>query len=150
MKLNNKGFTFIELLVVAVILGILLTIAYPRLEKVRTRWELNGVARQMVSDIRKMQQKAVVEQITGLNITLNQAARKYYLKENSKVLESRDLSRVITGISVKPKDFTIVEFYTNGMTSGAGTIALSNRYGEFRYIVILNTTGRVRISSTPP
>ena len=28
MKLNNKGFTFIELLVVAVILGILLTIAY--------------------------------------------------------------------------------------------------------------------------
>ena len=65
MKLNNKGFTFIELLVVAVILGILLTIAYPRLEKVRTRWELNGVARQMVSDIRKMQQKAVVEQITG-------------------------------------------------------------------------------------
>ena len=101
----------------------------------------------MVSDIRKMQQKAVVE-ITGLNITLNQAAKVF--KGKFKVLESRDLSRVITGISVKPKDFTIVEFYTNGMTSGAGTIALSNRYGEFRYIVILNTTGRVRISSTPP
>jgi prepilin-type N-terminal cleavage/methylation domain-containing protein len=77
---NNKGFTFIELLIVIVIFGILMTIAYPKFEKEKARWELNAVARQMVTDIRKWQQKAVVEKEAGLKMTLNLDARKYTLK----------------------------------------------------------------------
>jgi type IV fimbrial biogenesis protein FimT len=147
---NNKGFTFIELLIVIVIFGILVTIAYPKFEKEKARWELNAVARQMVTDIRKWQQKAVVEKEAGLKMTLNLDARKYTLRKYTSIVESRDLSKTVVSMTVKPATFTTVEFYSNGTTNSAGTIALKNRYGEFRYIVILNTTGRVRISTTPP
>jgi prepilin-type N-terminal cleavage/methylation domain-containing protein len=41
---NNKGFTFIELLIVIIIFGILVTIAYPKFEKEKARWELNKVS----------------------------------------------------------------------------------------------------------
>ncbi|MEL7568043.1 MAG: GspH/FimT family protein [Dehalobacterium sp.] len=147
---NNKGFTFLELLIVIIILGILVTIAYPKFEKEKARWELNTVARQMVTDIRKWQQRAVVEQKYGLKITINKEKRKYSLKENLQEIESRDISGAVTSLSVAPETFTTVEFYPTGMTSGAGHFTLKNRYGEYKYIVILNTTGRVRISSTPP
>ncbi|MGI6629225.1 MAG: pilus assembly FimT family protein [Bacillota bacterium] len=63
---NNKGFTFIELLIVIVIFGILVTIAYPKFEKEKARWELNAVARQMVTDIRKWQQKLLWKKKQGL------------------------------------------------------------------------------------
>jgi len=147
---DNNGFTFLELLIVIIIFGILITIAYPKFEKEKARWELNTVARQMMTDIRKWQQRAVVEQKYGLKIMINQEARKYSLKENLNVIESHDISGIITSLTVTPVSYTTVEFYPTGKTSGAGHFTLRNRYGEYKYIVILNTTGRVRISSTPP
>lgn len=149
---NDKGFTFLELLIVIIIFGILITIAYPKFEKEKARWELNAVARQMVTDIRKWQQRAVVEQRYGLKIIVNQEARRYALAEHTQIIENekRDISGTVTSLTVTPETFTTVEFYPTGMTSGAGHFTLQNRYGEYKYIVILNTTGRVRISSTPP
>jgi len=91
-----------------------------------------------------------MEQAYGLKITVDQSAKKYLLKEGLLIRESHDLSSMIESISLSPPGLTTVEFYPTGKTSAAGTFALQSRYNDFLYVVILNTTGRVRVSSTPP
>jgi prepilin-type N-terminal cleavage/methylation domain-containing protein len=146
---NNKGFSFIELAIVIVLMGIILGIAYPKFERSMANWELNVTARKMATDIRRWQQKAVTEEKSGLKLTINQEQKIYYLKEDIYIKETHDLSDVVKSISVAPVTFNNINFTPTGKTSAAGTIALENRAGGFKYIIV-NTTGRVRVSSTRP
>lgn len=147
---DDKSFTLIELVCVLTIAGVLFGLAMPCFFRSLARWELDAVTWQMSMDIKKWQQKALCEQKYGLKLVVNQSLRKYYLMEGTTVREMKDLSKNLSSLSVTPASFYTVEFFPSGSTSAAGTYALKNRYGEYKYIVILNTTGRVRISSTPP
>lgn len=146
----NKSFTLIELVCVLTIAGVLLGLAVPCFFRSLAWWELDAVTWQMSMDIKKWQQKALCEQKYGLKLVVNQSQRKYYLMEGAAVREMKDLSKNLSSLSVTPASFFTVEFFPSGSTSAAGTYALENRYGKYKYIVILNTTGRVRISTTRP
>ncbi len=64
-------------------------------------------------------------------------------------MEIHDLSKAVSSLTVSPDNLTTIEFYTNGMTSGAGTFTLKNQYGSYKYIVILNTTGELEFPPLP-
>ncbi|MGI6065457.1 MAG: pilus assembly FimT family protein [Bacillota bacterium] len=147
---DAKGFTLVELICVLTIVSILMGIAVPKFSHSLARWELDVAAWKMAIHIRKWQQKAVTEQRFGLRLVIDQKSRKFHLKDGSVIKETYDMSNLLKSISFSPEDFYMVEFYPTGVTSAAGTYALENYQGAFKYIVILNSTGRVRISSKRP
>lgn len=149
-KNNQKGFTLVELICVLAIISTLAGIAMPLFLRSIAQWELDAAAWKMANHIKKWQQKAVTEQKYGLKLVVDQNGRKFHLKDGAVIKETHDLSNSLKSISIAPQSFYTVEFYPSGVTSAAGTYTLENYQGAYKFIVILNTTGRVRVSSNPP
>lgn len=147
LRFNNKGFTLIEVVCVVVILGILSSIAFPQFGKTLGKWELDVVARQMASDIRKWQQVAVKEQ-DNYKMVVDTTNKKYYFRKGMLILEKHDLSSSLKRLSTT-RNFNNIYFYSSGAPSLIGHYTLENKYGEIKYVVI-NTTGRVRVTSSLP
>ena len=62
MNLGKKGFTFIELTVVIVLIGLTLAIAVPRFRFAMLTDELRGTVRRMVGTVRTLRHEAIREQ----------------------------------------------------------------------------------------
>jgi len=61
-KLNNKGFTLIELMLVIMVLGVILFLAVPAIRDVLTTDKLKSASRQLIGLERKLRTDAVREQ----------------------------------------------------------------------------------------
>lgn len=61
MPLEEKGYTLIELMVVIVLLGLIFTIATPRIRDALFRDDLKGATRQMVGLISRLRDEAIRE-----------------------------------------------------------------------------------------
>jgi prepilin-type N-terminal cleavage/methylation domain-containing protein len=61
MPLDKKGYTLIELMVVIVLLGLIFTIATPKIRDALFRDELKGATRQMVGLITRLRNEAIRE-----------------------------------------------------------------------------------------
>ncbi len=61
MPLDKKGYTLIELMVVIVLLGLIFTIATPKIRDALFRDELKGATRQMVGLITQLRNEAIRE-----------------------------------------------------------------------------------------
>lgn len=62
LKIQN-GFTLTETMIIVAIIGILALISFPVLRDFQPTLQLNGVVRELVSDLRLTQQLAVSEQV---------------------------------------------------------------------------------------
>jgi len=62
LNLGKKGFTFIELTVVIVLIGLTLTLAVPRLRYAMLTDDLKGTVRRMVGTVRSLRNEAIREQ----------------------------------------------------------------------------------------
>lgn len=147
LRFNNKGFTLIEVVCVAAILGIFSSMAFPQFGKTLEKWEMDVSARQMASDIRKWQQVAVKEQDT-YKMVVDTTNKKYYFRKGMLILEKHDLSSSLKRLSAT-RNFNNVYFYPSGVPSIIGHYTLENKYGEIKYVVV-NITGRVRVTSSFP
>ncbi|MDD5750340.1 MAG: prepilin-type N-terminal cleavage/methylation domain-containing protein [Candidatus Pacebacteria bacterium] len=64
MVRNNKnGFTLTELLVVIGIMAVLAAVGWPAITSLQPSLKLNGVSRELVTNLRSAQQRAVSEQV---------------------------------------------------------------------------------------
>jgi prepilin-type N-terminal cleavage/methylation domain-containing protein len=145
---NEKGFTLIEITLVIVILGILLAIAFPGFAHLKHKFDLEMATRYMVSDIRKWQFKAIAEQ-KDYRFVLNAGTKTYSFRDGVKIKESRNLSSMIKSIS--PTE-GMSEFYLrpSGVTSRAGHFLIKNAANDIKFVYVLNTTGRIRVSDQAP
>ncbi|MGI6678592.1 MAG: pilus assembly FimT family protein [Dehalobacterium sp.] len=148
MSNNEKGFTLIEITLVLVILGIVLTIAYPMVTHMKQRVELEMAARYMVSDMRKWQFHAIAEQ-KDIRFVLDAGTKKYSFRDGVKIKEVRDLSSMIKNIG-HTEGMSAFYLRPSGLTSRAGHFLLKNAANDIKFIYVLNTTGRIRVSDLPP
>jgi type IV fimbrial biogenesis protein FimT len=56
---KNKGFTLVEMMVVVALITILISVAIPSLLSQRPLWRVNGAAREILTDMRLTQSKAI-------------------------------------------------------------------------------------------
>jgi general secretion pathway protein H len=72
---NNKGYTLIELAVVVLIIGLMLTFAVPRVRDVLREDGLKTAARQLTGAVKELRNEAVREQVDYvLHLDLNNSA----------------------------------------------------------------------------
>ena len=139
-KLNEKGYTLIELVLVLAILGIILLISMPTISNINDAY-LNHFSRQLLYDIRYVKNMNMAEPMKSYNMVLlgdgYQVRYADPMPAFHKVVDLRD------NYSLSFYDST-VWFNANGTPRRAQTIKiLNNSTGRYREITINVNTGRI-------
>lgn len=149
---NNKGFTLAELIFALALLTILMAVAMPHFSTALTELKLTADARQMAGVLRMARTEAIT---TGTNrqvvFYVNDSQRPRY---QSVGRASYPLSPGVKFAGTKPfnsrfKNQPACIFMPNGRAVQGGTVTLKAE-NKYKYVIVLNNTGRIRVSDTPP
>lgn len=152
-KINKKGVTLLELVIVMVIVALGAVLIAPNIGGWLSHYRLRGATRDVVSTMRTAQMKAVSQNLAycvSFNIG---PPGSYVLQRNSagNWLDEGAVQILPTGITIgnilgfpEQGGRRIAQFNPNS-TSSAGSVTLNNPKGGVRKIVITAATGRVRI-----
>ena len=152
MKMNRKGVTLIELIVVIVIIGIGAVLFAPNIGAWLPNYRLRSAARDVVSTMRTAQMRAVSTNLQ-YRINLNPAdvgANSYVLERNTGGIWVTEppIQPLPTGVTIVGNTLPNqrAEFNQNS-TSSSGTLTLQNSRGTQRRLTITSSTGRVTITT---
>jgi len=150
---GGRGFTYVELLTVTVVILIMLMVAIPRVGSVVQHLRLRSAAWQLAGDLRLARQRAVTLR-TRMRVCLSSCALSVpagaYSMEIDRGTPSVPDWKSESGLAVRlPRDVTVgttatVTFASTGMAS-AGTYTLANQMGT--YEVAVSLAGQVRVCS---
>ncbi len=144
-KRSSKGLTLIELVIVVTILGILMGLATPIINKVVERHAVTAYAREFASDIRLIRQTNIHGDTT---VKIQILGDKYVIKRGTKVIETKNAP---SGVRFLDRYGSEIFFSGYGVPLGLGaaTIDITNSYGNIYEVIIMVNTGRVRIRPHP-
>ena len=157
-KSNNKGITMLEMMIIAVIIGITSTLAIPRFGQVMDKLRLKTAGRDILSSLRLARSNAVSQRSQfGVYFDLN--SRQYVLFKDlanpgSFTYDAGSDSDMVTKTLPARVNFgydsfsnSVVIFRPNGSASSSGLIELyscEDYYGSFT-VDVLSSTGRVKL-----
>jgi prepilin-type N-terminal cleavage/methylation domain-containing protein len=147
MKMNRKGVTLIELIIVFVIIAIGAVLAIPNIRPFLANYRLRTATRDITSTLRTAQMKAVSNNL-NYEVSFDIGARSYILQRNTGAGYFPDAGTVVAGTQYLPTGISIVIPGNNPVTfspnssSNGGSIQLSNTKNT-RTITILSSTGRI-------
>lgn len=157
-KNNNKGITLLEMMIIAVVIGITSTLAIPRFGQVMEKLKLKTTGRDIVSSLRLARSSAVSQRDQfGVYFDLN--SRQYVLFKDlanpgSFTYDVGSDSDMVTKTLPARVNFgydsfsnSVVIFRPNGSASSSGLIELysyEDYYGSFT-VDVLSSTGRVKL-----
>ena len=145
-KMNKKGVTLLELLVVIIIIGICAVLISPGIGAWIPNYRLRGATRDVVSTLRTSQIKA---------ISINTDYRVNFQNSTNYIIEYRDTlgNWVAEGLqqtlppgiqfTAFPRIFT---FNPNSTASLTGSLILLNTKGSTRTITLTTATGKINVS----
>ncbi len=140
---QQSGMTFIELILVLMIIGILAAILIPKLELTSTpsRASLYGAAYMVASDIRYAQEFAMANHVSK-SVILSSGSSVYTFNPTNNMDPS---GRLPSGVTIS-NNFTIT-FNSLGepITGGGGSVIVSDGVWT-KTISVVNYTGKVNIS----
>ncbi len=146
---RHKGFTLIELMVVLLIMGMLLSLAWPRLDRIYQHYALNSSATQLAWTLREARSEAMFKgQPSSIRfyVSLNRYrsdTQAYYLLKGIQYVGEPNFTYRIGSIPA-------CSFNGTGAPAGGGTVVLKNRFNERKYIIVNPVLGKVRVSDKPP
>ena len=144
---HNKGYTLMELMVVAGIISLLLALSLNGIYNLIQWNKLNTTAALLSSELKNTQSSAFYE---GVYYKLQfwptlDRYRIYKQTELCKDIQLEDINLFNTNFTDNN-----LYFYPNGVPSMGGTITLKNKKGKVLYLIMTPVTARVRISLNPP
>ena len=157
LKKNQKGFTFIEMMIVVVIIGLLATLAAGTFDRFFRQQKLRAAGRELLSDLRLARSYAVARR-AQYGIYFDQNARQYVLFKDvinpgNYTYDSGDSVVKTTSL---PSIFalnnctfpnTAVVYLSTGSASSSGTVDIYNsELAKYMRADVLASTGRVRLS----
>ena len=150
MKMNKRGVTLLELIVVFVIIAIGATLMIPNMGAWLPNYRLRSATRDLVSTMRAAQMRAVSN---NLEYEVFITGGSYTLKRNSMGwIDDGDTKTLPTGITIFSNTFPSMgttpagsALFRPNSSSNGGTIVLQNTKLTRRTITVLPSTGRISI-----
>ncbi len=142
MKMNKKGVTLIELIVVLVIIAIGAVLMVPNLRPWIANYRLRSATRDITSTLRVAQMKAVSNNL-NYRVSFDGVAKTYILERSTGgVWVNEGVTQILpTGISIVVPGNNPLTFSPNSSSNG-GSIQLSNTKNT-KTITVLPSTGRI-------
>jgi type IV fimbrial biogenesis protein FimT len=152
-QINKNGVTFIELVVVFVIIAILALLTAPNIGAWLPNYRLRSATRDIVSTMRTAQMRAVsnnVQYRVNFNAADVGAANRYVLQRDSGGgvwVDDGAVQTLPAGITISANLFPAGRAVFNvNSTSSGGSVTLLNTKGAARSVTVTTATGRVNIS----
>ena len=146
MKMNKRGVTLIELIVVMVIIAIGAVLTVPNMGPWIANYRLRTATRDITSTLRVAQMRAVSNNL-NYQVSFDVGARTYILQRNSGGWVNEGTAQTLpTGIRVNdpPPSNNPLTFSPNSSSNG-GTVTLKNTRNNEKIITVLPSTGRISI-----
>jgi prepilin-type N-terminal cleavage/methylation domain-containing protein len=143
MKMNKKGVTLIELIVVFVIIAIGAVLMVPNLRPWMANYRLRSATRDITSTLRVAQMRAVSNNL-NYEVLFDGIAKTYILKVQNTLgvwVDDGVIQTLPTGILIVPPANNPLTFSPNSSSNG-GTIQLTNTKNT-KKITVLPSTGRI-------
>lgn len=154
MPWNDRGFTLVELIIIAGIFGLLLLVAAPRMDQMAAAGKLQSEAWKLAAVMRSARQDAIVSGQARTVIFYPDGRYRVYDQSQQSFTHYQLKSGVRlvgeTTILQRYNDYPACTFTPLGVPVGPGTITLEGSDGCKRYIITNPVQGRIRISTTPP
>ena len=145
---NKQGFTFIEVMVITVIICILVAVAMPSVSDIIAEQRLKAAARTLASDLRKVQATAISQESP---VRVNFDLLNNYYKASIGTTNILSPKYLPTDIKIAYAQFNgSSQFYFNALgaaENGTVTLALTNNPARMLYVIVYRS-GRIRISPT--
>jgi len=145
-SIRKTGFTLIELLVIIAIIGIITSISWVVVKTLQSSWRLDGVVRDLATDLRYAQQQSVTEQI-NYGVHFSSSTDEYQIIRYGTTTEEILKKSLPQGIRFyQIIDFTDDEVIFNpyGAVKEAGSVSLINIEQEIKTIEV-RPSGFVKI-----
>lgn len=143
---RQQGFTLLELLVVLLIMGLLLTLAPPVFQRVIPSVGLRAAARDVVGGLREARGAAIRDN-RDLALIVDTERKTFSLAGDDRVHElDPGLTVSVTAAASERQGETAagIRFFPDGTSTG-GRVSLS-RNGQTYHVVVDWLTGRIRIA----
>lgn len=156
---SKRGFTIVELAIVVLILGVLTALAIPAYHRHVSGYKLYSAARQMVGEIREVQQRAIAEEKASYYILFSVDPGRvnekdyYIVKDNMENVKTVKLDSAVNlyGTNFKYGYDHRLGFSISGRPlNRGGRVMLEDKYGNVYYVIVAVNTGRVRIDKVEP
>lgn len=155
---NKSGFTLMEMMITAVVLGLIAAMAVPGFLAVMQKLKLNATTRDIISDLRWARSKAIASRTqVGLNFDFNNKTYAVFLDTDEpasfqydaaldSLVKTGDLSTLGSGSSTFASNTCI--FKPDGSCNTSGQITCTSTDGaNSRVVDVLASTGRIKITS---
>lgn len=153
---KQKGFTIMELVIVAVIISIGAALAVPKFHGVITKLKFKSAGRNIVSTLRLARANAISKR-AQFGVYFDVENRQYVFYKDLQNLDSYALDpgdSIITLVTLPPNlnfghtsfDNGAVVFFSDGAASASGSVYLYVTEGyDYLTVDILASTGRVKL-----
>lgn len=149
-QVKNKGFTFVELLLVVLLIGIIISVSTPRFRRTFDSLRLENFSLNLAQLIKYSRERAIAE---GKRHRLIFEGRQYSLQVEKDSLDARGeftplksrwgRKQFVPGGITLETETAYIDFYPSGQISEA-TLYLSGA-GEIYTLIIERILGRVRV-----
>ncbi|MCG7918133.1 MAG: prepilin-type N-terminal cleavage/methylation domain-containing protein [Candidatus Thiodiazotropha taylori] len=144
LNFQSRGFTLIELMLVLVLMAMMFTLTPPLMHKAFPALKLKAAARDLVQEIRFVQQSAIISgSESKISFQLQTDQYQSDLVNQGEVRQLPDGISFIAETSANRQQILVLHFYPDGSSSG-GLIQLGNKSRGF-VITVDWLTSRVEI-----
>jgi prepilin-type N-terminal cleavage/methylation domain-containing protein len=138
---SPKGFTLLELIMTLIILGIILAMAVPSFLQWRKNLAYRTTAREVVAALREARSRAITDNQPH-QVIFDSVNKQYRLADYTTWTSLTPDVSLYTGPTTTPY---VVQYNPNGTSSG-GTINVQDLEGTQRFLIVVNSTGRVVVT----
>jgi general secretion pathway protein H len=154
-KIQDQGFTLLELMIVVLVIALTLAVSYPSLSRGTSTIHLRTTARDILNIFRVAREKAVTEQI-GMRVAVNRdkqdlvltddlgdGSRTYLLPADVKI------QRMVFAGNAVEEGPMVVRFLPNGSSENAEVLLMTPKTGSYLRVVTDPITGGAHVEQGP-